>query len=127
MFRSYLKTVSGLMTSYRCPMLVQICRQSPSKKTTLVTRVACVTTTADTRRRLNAVSLLDRRRRLQESIQHRVNLSSQLCGAVVIMVGPFRPNILSFVWISTLLLFYVEAYFILSFYPIDFKPWQNDP
>ena len=28
----------------------------------------------------------------------------------VIMFGPFGPNILSFVWISTLKLFYLEAY-----------------
>ena len=44
----------------------------------------------------------------------------------VIMFGPFGPNILGFVWISTLLLFYVRAYYCL-FYPIDFKPWHNDP
>ena len=43
------------------------------------------------------------------------------------MFGPFGPNILRFVWISTLLLFYVRAYCSLSFYPIDFKPWHNDP
>ena len=43
------------------------------------------------------------------------------------MFGPFGPNILSFVWISTLLLFYVEGYFSLSFYQIDFKPLHNDP
>ena len=38
------------------------------------------------------------------------------------MFGTFGPNILGFVWISTLLLFYVEG-----FYPIDFKPWHNYP
>ena len=43
------------------------------------------------------------------------------------MFGPFGPNILSSVWILTLLLFYVEGYFSLSFCPIDFKPWHNDP
>ena len=43
------------------------------------------------------------------------------------MFGPSGPNILSFVWISTLLLFYVESYLSLSFYPIDFKPYHNDP
>ena len=31
------------------------------------------------------------------------------------MFGPFGPNILSFVWISTLLSFYVEGYFSLIF------------
>ena len=36
------------------------------------------------------------------------------------------PNILIFVWISTLLLFYVRAYFSLSFYLI-FTPWHTDP
>ena len=43
------------------------------------------------------------------------------------MFGPLGPNILSFVWISTLLLFYVEGYYSLSFYAIDFQPWHNDP
>ena len=43
------------------------------------------------------------------------------------MFGPFGPNILIFVWISTLLLFYVRAYISLSFSPINFKPWNTDP
>ena len=43
------------------------------------------------------------------------------------MFVTFGLNILSFVWISTLLLFYVEGYFSLSFYLIDFKPWHDDP
>ena len=43
------------------------------------------------------------------------------------MFGPFGPNIVSFVWISTLLLFYVEGYYSLSFNAIDFKPWHKDP
>ena len=46
---------------------------------------------------------------------------------VIIMFGPFGPNMVIFVWIWTLLLFYVEAYFYLSFYPIDFKPRHTDP
>ena len=46
---------------------------------------------------------------------------------IIIMFGPFSPNISSFEWISTLLLFYVEGYFTLRFYPIDFKPWHNNP
>ena len=43
------------------------------------------------------------------------------------MFGPFGPNILIFAWISTLLLFYVRAYFSLSFYLIDFTPLHTDP
>ena len=43
------------------------------------------------------------------------------------MFGPFGPNILIFVWISTIVLFYVEGYYSLSFYAIDFKPWHNYP
>ena len=44
---------------------------------------------------------------------------------IIIMFGPFGSNIglLSFVWILTLLLFYVKGYFSLSFYRIDFKPY----
>ena len=42
------------------------------------------------------------------------------------MFGHFGPNILSFVWISTLLLFYVDGNFSLIFYAIDLKPWHND-
>ena len=42
------------------------------------------------------------------------------------MFEPCGPNILSFVWISNLLLFYVDGFVSLSFYPIDFKPWHND-
>ena len=45
----------------------------------------------------------------------------------IVMFALFGPNILIFVWISTFLLFHVEAYFSLSFYPIDFKPWNTDP
>ena len=44
---------------------------------------------------------------------------------IPIIFGPFGPNILSFEWISTLLLFYAEGYYSLS--PTDFKPWHNDP
>ena len=39
----------------------------------------------------------------------------------IIMFGPFGPNILNFVWISTFLLIYVEGYISLSFYRIDFN------
>ena len=39
-----------------------------------------------------------------------VKLAVFSCTRIIIMFGPFGPNMLSFVWISTLLLFYVPEF-----------------